>query len=124
MASVIRPANAARNTPPAVIEGKGTLTTRSLEALSIVLVLAALGLYKFLFRGSAYAKRVLAFGAMRRSQRPPDHVRAADFSWRPRNQVEADPGVASTLESVKKALATIEEAEAEMASSRQLRTTM
>jgi hypothetical protein len=98
-----------QNTPPPIIEREGAPTTRSLDAPSLVmgmvLVVLALGLVKFLFR-RRYAKPVLAFGPMRLSQPPT------------RNQVEADPAPA---ESVKKALDTIEEAVAEMTSSRQLR---
>jgi hypothetical protein len=116
-------ADAAQNTPPP--EGKGAAITRSPDPLLVVpvMVVVALGLIKFLFRRT-YAKRVLAFGAMRLSQPPPDYVRPVDFSWPPRNQVEADPSAASSLESVKKALDTIEEAVAEMASSRQLRSSL
>jgi hypothetical protein len=122
MASVDRAADAAQNTPLPVIKGKGTAIARSLDPLSVVMVMVvlALGLIKFLFRRT-YAKRVLAFGAMRLSQPPPDYVCPVDLSWPPRNQIDADPGAASSLESVKKALDTIEEAAAEMASSRQLR---
>jgi hypothetical protein len=126
MASANRAADAAQNTPPPIDERIGTPMTGSLVALSAVMVLVALGLVKFLFRRT-YAKRVLALGAMRRSQRPPDAVRPVDLplldlSSGLRNQVEAEPSVASSLESVKKALDTIEEAVAEMAPSRQLRT--
>jgi hypothetical protein len=117
IASVNRAADTAQNTPPPMIEDKGTATTRSLDTLSVVLVMlvVALGLTKFLFRRT-YAKRVLAFGAMRLSQPQPDFVRPVDLSWPLRDQVEAD----SSLESVKKALSTIEEAVGDM-SSRQLR---
>jgi hypothetical protein len=94
---------------------------RSLEALSVVIVMAvvALGLIEFLFR-RRYAERVLAFGAMRHLQRPADYVRPVDLPMPSRNQVEANPETASSLIAVKKALDTIAEAEAEM-SSRQLR---
>jgi hypothetical protein len=121
IASVNRVADAAQNTAPPMIEGKGTAIARSLDTLSVVLVMlvVALGLTKFLFRRT-YAKRVLAFGAMRLSQPEPDFVRPVDLSWPLRNQVEADPDAASSLESVKKALSTIEEAVGDM-SSRQLR---
>ena len=51
---------------------------------------SVLGLIEFLFRPT-YARRVLVFGAMSRSQRAPDYVR--NLSSRPLNQVEADPGV-------------------------------
>jgi hypothetical protein len=46
MAPVIRLAEAAQNTPPPIVENKGTPITRSLEALTlvIVMVVAALGL--------------------------------------------------------------------------------
>ena len=108
-----------------MIEGKGRAIIRSLDTLSlvIVMVVVALGLIKFLFRRT-YAKRVLAFGAMRLSQPPPDYACPVDSSWPLRNQVEADPNAASSLESVKKALDTIEEAVAEMTSSRQLRSSL
>lgn len=118
MASVNRSADAARNTPVPVIERNGTPITRSLDALWLVMavVVVVLGLIKFLFRRT-YAKPapVLAFG-------PPDDVLPVDSSWLPPNPVEANPGSASGLESVKKALDTIEEAVADMASSRQLPT--
>ncbi|HMC28903.1 MAG TPA: hypothetical protein VKM56_14025 [Verrucomicrobiae bacterium] len=122
IASVNLAADAAQNTPPPMIEGKGTAIIRSLDTLSlvIVMVVVALGLIKFLFRRT-YAKRVLAFGAMRLSQPPPDYACPVDLALPLRNQVEADPNAASSLESVKKALDTIEEAVAEMTSSRQLR---
>jgi hypothetical protein len=51
-------------------------------------------------------------------------VRPLDLSSQPENQVEADPGVASCANSVKKALDVIEETVAEMASSRQPRTSL
>ena len=51
---------------------------------------SVLGLIEFLFRPT-YARRVLVFGAMSRSQRAPDCVR--NLSSRPLNQVEADPSV-------------------------------
>jgi len=121
MASVSR-ADAVQNTPPSILESKGTPTTRSLGALwvamAMVMAVVAFGLIDFLFRRT-YAKRVLAFGA-RRLQPRPDYPRLVDLSWPPANQVEADTGVASSLESVKKALGTIEEAVGEI-SSRQLR---
>jgi hypothetical protein len=116
IASIIRAADAAHNTLPPISERKDTAITMSLDALSVVMVIvvAALGLISFLLRRT-YAKRVLAFGATHLSQPPIDNVRPV-LSWPPRNQVEADPSA-----SVKKALDTIEEAVAEMASSRQLR---
>jgi hypothetical protein len=105
-------ADAAQNTPPSALS--------AVMAMVMLMGVVALGFINFLFRRT-YAKRVLAFGAMRLSQPPPDYARPLDLSWPPRNQVEADASAASTLESVKKALETIEEAAAEMASSRQLR---
>ena len=121
IASVSR-ADAVENTPPSILESKATPATRSLGALwvamAMVMAVVAFGLIDFLFRRT-YAKRVLAFGA-RRLQPPPDYPRLVDLSWSPANQVEADTGVASSLESVKKALGTIEEAVGEI-SSRQLR---
>jgi hypothetical protein len=125
MASVNRAADTAQNTPPFIIESMATATFRSPDALSVVpvMVVVTLGLIKFLFRRT-YAKRVLAFGAVRLAQTPPDYVRPLDISWAPRNQVEADPSAASGLESVKKALSTIEETVAEMVSSRELRNSL
>jgi hypothetical protein len=125
IASVNSAADAAQNTPPPILEGKGAAITRSLDTLSVVMVMVvvALGLTKLLFRRT-YAKRVLAFGAMHLSQPPPDYLRPVDLSWPLRNQVDADPGAASSLESVQKALDTIEEAVAEMSSSRQLRSSL
>jgi hypothetical protein len=124
MASVNRSADAARNTLRGIIERNGTPTVRLLDALAavMVMVVVALGLIKFLLR-RAYAKRVLAFAAMGRSQQPPDYVPLLDLSVGDRgNQVEADPDVAPGLKSVKQAVDEIKEAVAEMASSRQLRT--
>jgi hypothetical protein len=121
MASVNRSANAAWNALGGIIEGNDTPTVRFLDALAAVMVIAvvALGLIKFLLRG-AYAKRISAFAAMDRSQRPPDYppIRLSPPLSRPQNQVESNTGAASSLdESVKKALDTIEEAVAEMAPS-------
>jgi hypothetical protein len=68
--------------------------TRSHDSLTVVMLMVAwvalsvLGLIEFLFRPT-YAKRVLAFAAMSRSQRAPDYV--SNLSSRPLNQVEADP---------------------------------
>ena len=81
------------------------------------MVVVGLGLIEFLF-GRLHAKRVSAM----RSKRPQDYLRPLDLSSRPENQVEADPGVASCANSVKKALDVINEAVAGMASSRQPRT--
>ncbi len=123
MASVIRAADAAQNTPPPLIERKGTPVIGSLDgpsAMMLMVVVAALGLAKFLLR-RRYAKHSLAAGAMRRLP-PPDNVRPVDLSWRSQNQFEADPDASSCLEAVKIALDTIAKANAEMASSRQLRT--
>ena len=96
---------------PSVIERKGN------ALLGIVMVVVGLGLIEFLF-GRLYAKRVSAM----RSKRPQDYLCPLDLSLRPENQVEADPGVASCANSVKKALDVINEAVAGMASSRQPRT--
>jgi hypothetical protein len=93
---------------PPVIERKGK------ALLGIVMVIVGLGLIEFLF-GRLHAKHVSAM----RSKRPQDYLRPLDLSSRPENQVEADPGVASCANSVKKALDVIEEAVAEMDSSRQ-----
>jgi len=83
-------ADVAQVTPLPVIEDKPVpITRRSLDALTVVMVMVALsvlGLIEFLFRPTS-AKRVLAFGAMSRSQRIPDYVR--NLSSRPLNQVEA-----------------------------------
>jgi hypothetical protein len=81
------------------------------------MVVVGLGLIEFLFE-RAYAKRVSAM----RSKRLQHYLRPLDLSSRPENQVEADPGVASCANSVKKALDVIEETVVEIASSRQLRT--
>jgi hypothetical protein len=111
MAPVIRSADAA------LIESKGTPLTRSLDAMALVImVVLALGLIGFPFR-RRYAKPDLAFGAMRRLQRPSDYVRPVDLPTPSRNQVEVGPKAA-----VKKVLETIAEAKAEMSASRQLRT--
>jgi hypothetical protein len=118
MESIIGPADAAQTTALPGIERKGRLTTGSLEVPSLVMVMvvAALGVIKFLLRRS-YAKR----GLVRRLPKPTDYGRPLALSWLSRgNQVEADDD--AILRSVKKALDTIAEAEAEMASSRQLRT--
>ena len=83
-------ADVAQVTPLPVIEDKPVpITRRSLDALTVVMVMVALsvlGLIEFLFRPTS-AKRVLAFGAMSRSQWVPDYVR--NLSSRPLNQVEA-----------------------------------
>src|SRR5215831_12437570 len=110
MPSAGRSADELQAAPP-VIERKGK------ALLGIVMVVVGLGLIEFLFERS-YAKGV--FSAMR-SKRPQDYLRPLDLSSRPENQVEADPGAASFANSVKKALDVIEEAVAEIASSRQLR---
>jgi hypothetical protein len=94
-----------------VIERKGIPVTLTIVIVMVVVGLG-LGLVEFLF-GRSYAKRVLAFSAMRRSQRPQDYLRLLDLSSRQKNQVEADPGAASCANSVKKALDAIEEAAAE-----------
>ena len=112
MPSADRSADEVQATSP-VIERKGK------ALLGIVMVIVGLGLIEFLFE-RAYAKRVSAM----RSKRPQDYLRPLDLSSRPENQVEADPGVASCASSVKKALDVIEEAVAEMDSSRQLQTSL
>jgi hypothetical protein len=116
MAPVDRAADAGQNTTPSVIERKGIPETLSVVIVMVVVVVG-LGLIEFLF-GRAYAERVLAFSAMRRSQCRPDYVRPVDLSSRRENQLEADPGAVSSAKSVKKALDTIEEAVAELTSSR------
>lgn len=115
--------NAVENIRSPVVERNGMSMARSLDGLTVVMVtiVGALALIKFLFRRT-YRKRVLAFGAMRRSQPPANGVRPLDLSRRPRQRVETDPGPASSLDSVKKALDEIDEALVEMTSSRQLRT--
>jgi hypothetical protein len=110
MPSAGRSADEVQAAPP-VIERKGK------ALLGIVMVVVGLGLIEFLFERS-YAKRVFS---AKRSKRPQDYLRPLDLSSRPENQVEADPGAASCANPVKKALDVIEEAVAEMASSRQLR---
>jgi hypothetical protein len=111
MPSAGRSADEVQAAPP-VIERKGK------ALLGIVMVVVGLGLIEFLFERS-YAKRVFS---AKRSKRPQDYLRPLDLSSRPENQVEADPGAASCANSVKKALDVIEEAVAEMASSRQPQT--
>jgi hypothetical protein len=111
MPSADRSANEVQAASP-VIERNGK------ALLGIVMVVVGLGLIEFLFERS-YAKRV--FSAMR-SKHPQDYLHQLDLSSRPENQVEADPGAASCANSVKKALDVIEEAVAEMASSRQPQT--
>jgi hypothetical protein len=123
MASLNRSKAAAQNSPLPAIERKGMPILRLLDAPSMVLVtmaVVALGLDKFLSR-RAYAKKGLAFGT-RGFQQPPDHERPPSLSWQPPNEIEADPAAASILNSVKKTLDMIAEAQAEMASSRQFRT--
>jgi hypothetical protein len=117
VASVDRAADAAQSTPQSISEGKGTAITTSL-ALGALTVAMVVLLIEFLFRRT-YAKRVVASRAMRLLEPPPDYVPPVDLSLR--NQVEAYPSAASSLESVKKSIETIEEVVAEMTSSRQLR---
>jgi hypothetical protein len=110
-------------TPRPVVEHNGASITRSLElafSLVMIMVIVALGFITLLFH-HRYAERVLAFAAMRRSEARADRVRPVNFACPP--QIDADPNSISSLEtSVKKVLGTIKEAEAEMVSSRQLRT--
>lgn len=107
MASLDGERDAAQNTPPPIIER--TPLSRTLDALSVVMVMVmvvvAIGLV----------------GEVRRSQATTDHVGPVELSWQPPNQLEAVPDAASGLGSVQKALDTIEEAAAEIVSSRQLR---
>jgi hypothetical protein len=107
MASLDGAPDAAENTPPPIIER--TPISRTLDALSVVMVMVmvvvAIGL----------------LGEMRLSQASTPHVRPVEISWQPPNQLEAVPDDASGLESVQKALDTIEQAAAEIVSSRQLR---
>jgi hypothetical protein len=97
----------AQNTAPPIVER--TPISRTLDALSVVLVMVmvvvAIGLV----------------GEMRLSRSSTGYVRPAELSWQPPNQLEAAPDAASGLQSVQKALDTIEEAAAEIVSSRQLR---
>jgi hypothetical protein len=91
--------------------------TRSLEALSVVMVVVvALGLVKLLLRRT-YVKQDFAFGVMRRLQRPANYVRQVDLLRRHKNQVEAD--YETVQRAANKALDRIAEAEAEIGSSRQ-----
>ena len=99
MAPEIRSADAAPNTPPPVIESKGTPMTRSLDALWLVMVVViALGLIELLLRRT-YAKHGFAFEVMRR-------LRPIDLLRRHKNQVEADydavPRAAKKLYSLSK----------------------
>ncbi|MFL6820528.1 MAG: hypothetical protein ACJ8EF_21555 [Bradyrhizobium sp.] len=119
VAPVSRTADATQSNPLSIIERKLTPITNVALWMGMVvpLMVAALGLLRFLFRRT-YAKRLLAFGAMRR-QPPPHYLRLVEPSRLSRHEVEADPGAASALESVNKAIGTIEQAVAEMTSSRQ-----
>jgi hypothetical protein len=86
-------------TPQPVFEPKAEPRASLNDALTLVMMMVValtLGLIEFLFRRT-YAKRVLAFAAMRRSQRRPGYARPANLSWRPRDQIEADPTAASRL---------------------------
>ena len=110
-------------TPPPLVEHNGETITRSVEqavSLAMIVVLVALAFIIMLIR-HRYAERVLAYAAVRRSEARADCVRPVNFARPP--QIEADPNSVSSLEtSVKKVLGTIKEAEAEMVSSRRLRT--
>jgi hypothetical protein len=125
VASVNLSAHAARNTAPPVMARNGEPITRLLDALSIMIVIAmvvvSLGLDKFLSRRTD-AKGGLALGAMRLLQGPPDRERATYLSRQPPNEIEADPGAASLINSVKRTLDTIAQAQAETVSARLLRT--
>jgi hypothetical protein len=112
MPSADRSADEVQAASPVIEKGKALL--------GIVMVVVGLGLIEFLF-GRLHAKRV--FSAMR-SKRPQDYLRPLDLSSRPETQVEVDLGAASCANSVKKALDVIEETVAEMASSRQPRTSL
>ncbi|MBH5399500.1 hypothetical protein HZZ13_17165 [Bradyrhizobium sp. CNPSo 4010] len=112
-------ADAAQVGPPSIIEHDDASTTRSVERLVVMMALLALGLVPFLI-GRRYAQRVLAYAATRRSEARVGDARPVYLLCPP--QIEADPDLVSNLEaSMKKVLYTIKEAEAEIASSRQLR---
>ncbi len=107
MASLDRAPDAAQNTAPPSVER--TPISRTIDALSVVLVMVmvvvAIGLV----------------GEMRLYRASTGYVRPLELSWQPPNQLEAAPDAASGLELVQKALDTIEQAAAEIVSSRQLR---
>jgi hypothetical protein len=107
MASLDSAPDAAQSSQPPVAER--TPIRRTIDALAVVMVMVmvvvAIGLV----------------GEFRSSQASTNYVRPLELSWQPANQLEAVPDAASGLDSVKKALDTIEEAAAEIVSSRQLR---
>lgn len=113
-------ADIAQVTPPHMVEHDDASITRSFDGLVVMMMaLVALGFIPLLLR-QRYAGRVLAYAAIRRSEARADDARPVNLLCPPR--IEADPSLVSHLEaSVKNVLDTIREAEAEMASSRQLR---
>ncbi|WP_271508196.1 hypothetical protein [Bradyrhizobium sp. CCBAU 11357] len=112
-------ADVAQVSPPSVIEQYDASTTLSLDGLvAMMMALVALGI-PLLFHHKD-ARRVLAYAATRRSEARLDDARPVYLLCPPR--IEADPDLESNWEaSVRNVLSTIKEAEAEMASSRQLR---
>jgi hypothetical protein len=112
-------ADLAQVSPPSVIEHDDASKTRSLDGLlAMMMAFIALGI-PLLFHHKD-AQRVLAYGAMRRSEARLDDAHPVHLLCPPR--IEADPDPESNLEtSVKNVLNAIKEAEAEMASSRQIR---
>ncbi|TYO60810.1 hypothetical protein FXV83_41800 [Bradyrhizobium hipponense] len=108
-------------TPPRMIDHNDASITRSLDgSLVMMMILVAFGFITSLLFRRSYAERVLAFAAMRSSEARADSARPVNLRSPP--QIEADPNPLSSLEaSVRNVLNTIKEAEADMASSRQLR---
>lgn len=108
--------------PPRNIEHNDAPITSSVDGLSLAMMMAlvALGIVTLLPFRDRYAERVLAFAAMRCSEGQADDARPISLRCPPK--IEAGPDALSSLEaSVRNVLDTIKEAEAEMASSRQLR---
>ena len=95
VAPVGRTADATKSSPPSRKPPSNT-TDALWIAMVMPLVVVALGLFRFLFRRT-YAKRLLAFGALR-LRPPPHYLRLVEPLSR--NEVEPDPGAASSIESV------------------------
>jgi hypothetical protein len=117
MALVNRPVDAAQKTVLPLIEGDGTpILTWSVKELLFLLVVA-LGLIEYLL---SRTKRGLVYRAMRAREPPPEYVHWVEFPVQPQKQIQADSGAETVLKSVNRALDTIAQAEAEMASSPRL----
>lgn len=112
-------ADVAQVSRPSIIDHDEASITRSLDGLVVMMALVALGFVPLLIR-HRYAQRVLAYAATRRSEARVDDARPVYLLCPPR--IEADPDLVSNLEaSMKNALNTIKEAEADFAFSRPLR---